>query len=186
MTEQCTNCRLFVWPLHSIHCQPACSSASSRPPSLIQMFLILLTHHIPTSLTYFGFSALKIHSKSFGLTYFGFPTLIIQRKSFRFSTYFGFPTLIIHYFPYIFLHISHVVRLPSLGSGVGSPQCRLRPTVTVHPCLLSALRVPPLRGSRAGCPQPQLRPWANCDGCAYLRPAFPHCVTSLRGRLPTV
>ena len=21
--EQCTNCRLFVWPLHSIHCQPA-------------------------------------------------------------------------------------------------------------------------------------------------------------------
>ena len=40
MTEQCTNCRLCVWPLHRIHCQQACPSASSRLPSLIQMFMI--------------------------------------------------------------------------------------------------------------------------------------------------
>ena len=39
--EQCTNCGLGIWPLHRIHCQPACPSASSRLPSLIQMFLML-------------------------------------------------------------------------------------------------------------------------------------------------
>ena len=41
VTEQCTNSRRCVRPLHSIHCQPACPSASSRLPSLIQMFLML-------------------------------------------------------------------------------------------------------------------------------------------------
>ena len=41
VTVQCTNCRLCIWPLHSIHCQPACPSTSSRLPPLIQMFLML-------------------------------------------------------------------------------------------------------------------------------------------------
>ena len=42
VTEQCTNSRLCVWPLHCIHCQPACPSATCRLPSLIQMFLMLV------------------------------------------------------------------------------------------------------------------------------------------------
>ena len=41
VAEQCTNCRLCVWPWHRIHCQPACPSASYRLPSLIQIFLML-------------------------------------------------------------------------------------------------------------------------------------------------
>ena len=48
------------------------------------------------------------------------------------------------------------------------------------------LRLPPVRdsllaspGHRAG--RPQCRSRANCDSCAYLRPAFPQCVSGLRG-----
>ena len=36
-----------------------------------------------------------------------------------------------------------------------------------------------LLGCGAG--RPQCRPMANCDGCAYLSPAFTQCVTGLRG-----
>ena len=42
-SSACHDQTVCVWPLHSIHCQPACPSASSRLSSLIQpeMFLML-------------------------------------------------------------------------------------------------------------------------------------------------
>ena len=44
VTKQCSSSRRCVWPLHPIHCQPACPRASPRLPSLIpsQMFLMVV------------------------------------------------------------------------------------------------------------------------------------------------
>ena len=68
--------------------------------------------------------------------------------------------------------------LPSPGRGVGCAQRRLRPTVSVRPRPHSMTRHPsPGRGTG----RPQCRPRANCDGCAYPRPAFFQCITGLRG-----
>ena len=71
------------------------------------------------------------------------------------------------------------------AAGSGSPQRRLRPTVTVRACLQSATLSPlaRLRGrlrtasAEANCVGP-----SNCDGCAYPRPTLSQCVTGLRGQ----
>ena len=47
---------------------------------------------------------------------------------------------------------------------------------------LAGCLTPSSPGRRSGAGRPQCRLRANCDGCAYLRPAFPQCVTCLRAR----
>ena len=66
--------------------------------------------------------------------------------------------------------------------GAGRPQCRSRANCDSDGC--AYLRLPPECGSLPPCRaagQGAHSVRANCDGCAYLRTAFPQCVTGLRG-----
>ena len=55
-------------------------------------------------------------------------------------------------------------------------------TRSAHAWRASATNIGSLSSPGRGAGRPQCRPGANCDGCAYLRPAFSQCVTSLVGQ----